>query len=105
MPGEMFTSAEDHSTVTVAPALEGFSRGRTITLINPSAGDVGEVVDWERVGVRWYGGGGRGRDDGGHGCLVFVGVQGGLNLHLPLCRATRDLSSKRCLSQAQETIL
>lgn len=105
MPSEMLAPAEDHSTVTVAPALEGFRRSRTITLIDPSAGDVGEVVDWQRVGVRWHGGGRRRRDDGGHGCLVFVGVQGGLNLHLPLCRTTRDLSSKRCLSQAQETIL
>lgn len=90
MSGEMLASAEDHSTVTVAPALEGFCRGRTITFVDPSAGDVGEVVDWEGVEVRRHRGGGRGGDDGGHGCLVLVGVQGGLNLHLPLCRTTRD---------------
>lgn len=42
---QVFASAENHSTVTVAPALEGFSRSRTITLVDPSAGDVGKVVD------------------------------------------------------------
>jgi len=42
---QMLTSAEDHSTVTVAPALEGFGGGRAITLVDPSTGDVGEVVD------------------------------------------------------------
>jgi len=88
--GQMLASAEDHSTVAVAPALEGLRWSRAITLVDPSAGDVGEVVDRERVGVGGHGGGGRGRDDGGHRCLVLVGVQGGLNLHLPLCRTTRD---------------
>jgi len=104
VPCEMLASAEDHSTVTVPPALEGFCRGRTITLVDPSAGDVGEVADRERVGVGGDGSGGRGRDDGGHGRLVLAGVQGGLNLHLPLCRTTRG-SSKRCLAQAPETVL
>jgi len=42
---QMLTPAEDHSTVTVAPALESFGGGRTITLVDPGAGDVGEVVD------------------------------------------------------------
>ena len=46
MSGEMLASAEDHSTVTIAPALESFSRGGTITLVDPSAGDGGEVVNW-----------------------------------------------------------
>ena len=86
----MLTSAEDHSTVAVTPALECFGRGGTITLVDPSAGDVGEVVDRERVGVRWDGDGRWGRNNGGHGWLVLVGVQGGVNLHLPLCRTTRD---------------
>jgi len=45
MSREMLASTEDHSTVTVAPALECFGRGGTITLVDPSAGDVGEVVD------------------------------------------------------------
>ena len=87
---QMLASAEDHSTVAVSPALEGLCRGGAITLVDPSPGDVGEVVDREGVGVGRHGGGGRGRDDGGHRCLVLVGVQGGLNLHLPLCRTTRD---------------
>jgi hypothetical protein len=90
VPCQVFASAENHSTVTVAPALEGFSRSRTITLVDPSAGDGGKVVDWERVCLRRNGGRERGRDDGGHGLLVLAGVQGGLNLHLPLCRTTRD---------------
>ena len=87
---EMLASAEDHSTVAIPPALEGFGRGGTITLVDPSTSDVGDVVDWQLVWMRWHRGGGRGRDDGGHGSLVLVGVQGGLNLHLPLCRTTRD---------------
>lgn len=90
MSGQVLAPTEDHSTVAVAPALEGLCRGGTITLVDPSAGDVGEVVDREGARMGWHGGGGRGRDDGGHGCLVLVGVQGGLNLHLPLCRTTRD---------------
>ena len=90
VPSQMFASAEDHSTVTVSPALEGFGRGGTITLVNASTGDVGEVVDRNGVGLRRQRSGRRGRDDGGHRCLVLVGVQGGLKLHLPLCRTTRD---------------
>jgi hypothetical protein len=90
VPCKMLASAEDHPTVTIAPALEGFGRGGAITLVDPSPGDVGEVVDRQRVDLRRDRGGGRGRDDGGHGCLVLVGVQGGLKLHLPLCRTTRD---------------
>jgi hypothetical protein len=90
VPCQMLASAEDHSTVAVAPALEGFCGGGTITLADPSTGDVGEVVDREGVGERGDGGGRRGRDDGGHERLVLAGVQGGLDLHLPLCRTTRD---------------
>lgn len=88
--GEMLASAEDHSTVAIPPALKGFGGDGTITLVDPSTGDVGDVVDRQRVWMGWHSGGGRGRDDGGHGSLVLVGVQGGLNLHLPLCRTTRD---------------
>lgn len=90
VPRQVLASTEDHSTVAVASALEGFCRSGTITLVDPSAGDVGEVVDREGVGMSRHGGGGRGRDDGGHRWLVLAGVQGGLNLHLPLCRTTRD---------------
>lgn len=104
VPRQVLASAENHSTVTIAPTLEGFSRSGTITLVDPSAGDVGKVVNRQRFCLRRHGGGGRGRDDGSHGCLVLAGVQGGLALHLPLCRTTR-VSSKRCLSQAQETIV
>lgn len=63
VPRQMLASAENHSTVTIAPALEGFSRSGTITLVDPSAGDVGKVVDRQRFGLRRHGGGGRGCDD------------------------------------------
>jgi hypothetical protein len=87
---EMLASAEDHSTVAIPPALEGFGGDGAITLVDASTGDVGEVVDRQRVWMGGHRGGGRGRDDGGHERLVLAGVQGGLNLHLPLCRTTRD---------------
>jgi hypothetical protein len=40
----MFTPTENHSTVTVTPALERFSRGRTIAFINARASDIGCVI-------------------------------------------------------------
>lgn len=62
VPGKMLASAEDHSTVAIASALEGLRRGRSVAF-----------VDADGVcGGRDERGGNEGSSHGGGGGPVFV---------------------------------
>jgi hypothetical protein len=62
----MFTPAENHSTVTVTPALERFSGRRTIAFINARASDISGVIWRGCVAKKGRGRRRRRGDEGSH---------------------------------------